>query len=268
MSSTSIIESPPPTKIIRYFKGFEWTEELDNLFKCLEIIEKWKELAIRPASSEECPPTFIDLFSRDCDDLSELQRRCLTVRDTLNESLLQIETTIWDRHLVPKTSGIVSAGLGLFYLPISSSSSSTKKQDDDRRQDDDRQQIINIIPKGTTICFYTGHIHTFHSAKKLQDTSYLMSVLGNILVDAKPRTDIKARYINDPLDEEAVNCVYCPEEYRSAVVVTRDIHPGEELFVSYGDIYWSSQQQQNQNSGVQFQSTINQQQQSHNKINK
>mmetsp|Transcript_35962 Transcript_35962/g.36408 ORF Transcript_35962/g.36408 Transcript_35962/m.36408 type:complete len:250 (+) Transcript_35962:504-1253(+) len=235
---------------INYFKGFEWTKELDHLFKCLEIIEKWKELAIRPAS-QECPSHFLDLWSNDCDDdVAELQRRCLIARKQLNESLLQIETTIWDKHLIPRTSGITNAGLGLFYLPSPLSPSKSKQQDDYQRHNG---QQLNCIPKGTTICFYTEYIHTFQSAKELPDQTYLMSVLGHTLVDPRPRRDIKARYINDPLNEELVNCNYIPEEYRSAVVVTRDILPGEELFASYGDIYWSQQQ----HSGIQVQISTN-----------
>jgi len=68
-----------------------------------------------------------------------------------------------------------------------------------------------------------------------------MNVREDILVDPGPLLHIKARYINDPLNEKYVNCKYVPEKFRSAVIATRDIHRGEEIFASYGDGYWSLQ---------------------------
>ena len=118
-----------------------------------------------------------------------------------------------------KQSSIPEAGLGLFYEPKTADS---------------------MIPKGTTICYYTGHIHNFQSSRKLEDKSYLMMVEGDVLVDPRPVTQIKARFINDPLNENMTNCKYAPEELRSAVVATKDIYPGNELFASYGEAYWKS----------------------------
>jgi SET domain-containing protein len=68
-----------------------------------------------------------------------------------------------------------------------------------------------------------------------------MLVSGDVFVDPGPLPHVKARYINDPLNEEYVNCKFVPEPKfsRCAVVATRDIECGEELFVSYGEAYWS-----------------------------
>jgi len=93
------------------------------------------------------------------------------------------------------------------------------------------------------VCFYSGHIHSFRSIKHLQDKRYLILVEGNVLVDPGPLPNVKARYINDPVDPRFVNCEYVPQsrKFRSAVVATREILPNEELFCSYGDAYWAMQ---------------------------
>jgi hypothetical protein len=102
---------------------------------------------------------------------------------------------------------------------------------------------IQMIEKGTIICYYTGHHHNYHSARMLYDRSYLMCISGDFLVDAGPCPNIKARYINDPLNDDAVNCKFIPdpERFRSITIATRTIYAGEELFVSYGDGYWAQQ---------------------------
>jgi hypothetical protein len=199
-----------------YFMGFERSLEFERLWFRLERLERWKELAIRP-SPEECDTDDALFLDREIDDVRELQERCSHVRDLMNKHLPPIQQALDDVVLVPTTSNIPDAGLGLFYKPPSSR---------------------DAIPKGTTICFYTGHIHNFHSSLKLEDKSYLMMVQGTTLVDPRPLKHIKARYINDPLNENLVNCKYVPEELRSAVVATKDIMPGEEILVSYGDAYW------------------------------
>ena len=203
----------------KYFKGFERSREFERLWFRLQRLETWKELAIRP-SPFDCDPEDMILLEKDVDDVPELQERCITVRHKMNDKLPPIEQAM-DRHLVPKTSTIPGAGLGLFYIPQSSSDT--------------------IIPAGTILCYYTGHIHNFQSSRSVQDTSYLMMVQGEILVDPGQLKDIKARYINDPLNTSLINCKYVPQELRSAVTAIREINPGEELFVSYGDIYWKSQ---------------------------
>jgi hypothetical protein len=61
-----------------------------------------------------------------------------------------------------------------------------------------------------------------------------MLVDGGILVDPGPLPQIKARYINDPLNDRFVNCKFVPDKLRSAVVATRMITRGEELLLLTG----------------------------------
>jgi hypothetical protein len=134
----------------------------------------------------------------------------------MNDNLPPIEEAALDEELLAKTSAIPDAGLGLFYEPGC--------------QD-------KPIPAGTIMCYYAGHIHNFQSARNLQFRNYLMNTQGGVLVDSRCLPHIKARYINDPLNEDMINCRFFPEEFRAAVVATREIRPGEELFASYGDAY-------------------------------
>jgi hypothetical protein len=201
---------------ISYFKGFKHSAKFERHFRRLEALERWRELAVRP-SPEDCHPDEQSLLYKDIDDCVELGRRCDHVRTLMNDNLPRIQEAL-DEELVAKTSAIPDAGLGLFYEPA--------------RQD-------KPIPAGTILCYYTGHMHNFQSARKLQFRNYLMNTQGDVLVDPRLLPHIKARYINDPLNEDMINCRFVPEEFRAAVVATREIRPGQELFASYGNAYWS-----------------------------
>lgn len=198
----------------------------------LTYLENWYELALRPASIEECHIQDLDLLSHDEDDLVELAKRCLEVRAQMNELMFawyllhphaEKELAL-DNLLLVKDSLIPNAGKGLFFCPLS----------------DHPQQTIEA---GTAICYYTGHHHNYRSAQHLSDRSYLMCINGNSLVDAGPCPSVKARYINDPLNEKFVNCKFVPDpkHVRCIIVATRRIDAGEELFASYGDGYWAQQ---------------------------
>jgi hypothetical protein len=183
----------------------------------LRYLELWWELAIRPPENE-CHPDDLPLLQREVDDCSDLMNRCLDVRKLKNDCLPPHDVVL-DDYLFPDKSSIANAGLGLYFRNPSSH-----------------------IQKGQIICYMCGHIHNFHSSQRLQDSSYLLHVSGEIFVDAGPLPQVKARYINDPLNEDYVNCKFVPEPsfYRCAVIATRDIECGEELFVSYGEAYWSN----------------------------
>lgn len=224
-SSRTVVPCSSTTE--RYFHGFERSEMFEQLFRRLEILEKWRELAIRP-NPKDCDPEDHDLLDKEVDNLVELQQRCHQIRIQMNATLPCAEIVPrWDTYLVAHQSTIPEAGLGLFY---------------ERDDDDDETTTTTIIPEGTIICYYTGHLLDFRTSRIIQDTSYLMMVQGETFVDARTCPNIKARYINDPLNETAVNCKFVPMMYRSAVVTCRPVEPGEELFASYGDFYWTQRQ--------------------------
>ena len=186
----------------------------------LRYLERWSELAIRP-QEKDCHADVRAMLQLEVDDCTKLMNRCLYVRKMMNDNL-PTHDLVLDKNLSPEESGIPNAGLGLYFRPSSPS---------------------QTVPKGEIICYHSGQIHNFHSSKTLKDKSYLMLVAGNVLVDPGPLPQIKARYINDPLSEDSVNCKYVPEPEmdRCAVVATRDIQCDEELFVSYGEAYWAQQ---------------------------
>ena len=132
--------------------------------------------------------------------------------------------TRYERDLAVDKSFIECAGKGLFYRPSELSSSP-------------------VLPRGATICFYYGDIHTFRSSNRLLNASYLMLLGGDILVDANSHLNVLARFINDPISEKFYNCKFEPdaEQFRVKVVATRGIHPDEELFAPYGEAYWLKQ---------------------------
>lgn len=169
----------------------------------------------------QCLPQDFDLLqNKGQDDCDELMRRCLEAREDMNNHLPPHELAM-DDDLVSSESNIENAGQGLYF----------------------RSSSRRLIRKGEVICYYCGHLHDFHSSKRLQDKSYLMMVANDALVDPGPLPHIKARYINDPLNEDVVNCKFVPEpaSERCAVVAIRDIEPHEEIFVSYGEAYWANQ---------------------------
>jgi hypothetical protein len=196
-------------------------DEFEIHWQRLQTLQRWYELAVRP-SVQDCLADDLDLLTLEVDDCEGLRRRCITAREQLNQHLRPAEITEYTDCLVARTSSIPSAGLGLFY-----------ESNDEK----------SAIPAGATLCYYTGHIHNIHSSRELHDTSYLMLIDGDLLVDAGPIQSIYARFINDPLNDAFVNCKFVPQptKFRSAVVSTRQIFCGDELFAEYGDGYWASQ---------------------------
>lgn len=195
-------------------------ETFSRAYQRWQDLKRWYELGDAPPVAED--KDLVDGLSSK-QQLQLLRSRCESCRIEMNQVLPQLESS-YETDLIVKTSQIENSGQGLFFEP---------------------QIDRNIrLPKSALICYYYGHLHDFHSStttKTLQDKSYLMLVQGDILVDPGPCPYVKARYINDPLDENVVNCRFVPQQLYSAVITTRDIQPGEELFVSYGDAYWASQ---------------------------
>jgi hypothetical protein len=189
-----------------------------------KYLKRWRELAIsvRPFEYECLPQDFDLLQHKGQDDCDVLMIRCLEARADMNNHLPPHEH-VMDEDLVPAESYVENAGHGLFFRPSLSGP--------------------RVILACQVISYYCGHIHDFHSSNRLKDKSYLMMVANDVLVDPGPLPNIKARYINDLLNELYINTKFVPEPAcdRCAVVATRNIKPGEGLFVSYGEAYWANQ---------------------------
>jgi hypothetical protein len=98
-----------------------------------------------------------------------------------------------------------------------------------------------FIPKRTTLGYYKGKRLNSQQYDRLRDQSYvweLSSRSGPIYVDGKnPKISNWLRFLNDSRDRR-VNVE--PYQYRGNIYyrTTKNIKPGEEMFISYGDSYW------------------------------
>lgn len=121
------------------------------------------------------------------------------------------------KNLQVKTSTIPGAGKGLF----------TKV----------------FIPKDTLIVEYDGDIVTWKEIKAEWDNDYIYYVNSQHVINARHRTDVVARYINDAngfskIKGFANNCLYKKIGTNVWVQAVKDIEARSELFVSYGREYW------------------------------
>jgi len=100
------------------------------------------------------------------------------------------------------------------------------------------------IAAGTPICDYdatdaaTGERSTLAPSAAMRLRDYLMRLGPGVYVDAG--LACVGRLINDARNPARINVMFDkrPDEGRAVVVATRDIGIGEELYVSYGRLYW------------------------------
>jgi hypothetical protein len=123
------------------------------------------------------------------------------------------------------------------------------------------QGLFTVVERkrGTLITFYTGIEHPKSSDVQ---TMYALQLTIDRVIDAR-RTDASvARFINDPgmldVHDPRINCqvekktglqihalqgkdgeVHERSLVHAAVIATRDINAGEELYMSYGAAYWT-----------------------------
>ncbi|CAD7925088.1 unnamed protein product [Amoebophrya sp. A120] len=109
---------------------------------------------------------------------------------------------------------------------------------------------VEKIPRDTAIVKYTGTLLSTAEAFRLDDKTYLMRLGLGKYVDGNPArsTDTNpdkrehvqslACYLNDA---RPYNCYFVkrPEDGWADVVTLRDVEAGEELYVSYGKLYWT-----------------------------
>jgi uncharacterized protein len=123
-----------------------------------------------------------------------------------------------EKQLIIKKSGIPEAGNGLF----------TKI----------------FIPKGTRIIEYKGRITSWKNVLNGKTfNAYVYYVNRNHVIDARRRKKSLGRYANDASGLTKINGMvnntkYVVENNRVFLEAKRDIHPEEEILVSYGKEYW------------------------------
>ena len=100
------------------------------------------------------------------------------------------------------------------------------------------------LPKNTVLDYYRGQKLNPSQYKNLKNKAYVWSVkskkLGNIYIDGQNESKSNwLRFLNDSRDHR--NNIK-PYQYRDKIFykTMKDIYPGQELFVSYGDSYWPS----------------------------
>ncbi len=104
------------------------------------------------------------------------------------------------------------------------------------------------IKKGEKIVEYTGENITWAECKKRNELlegfgAYYFYVSERKCVDAQNSPDAMARYANDAAGLMRIpgirnNSNYAVIEGKPYIVASRNIKPGEEIFVSYGRDYW------------------------------
>ncbi|MES2430270.1 MAG: SET domain-containing protein-lysine N-methyltransferase [Bacteroidota bacterium] len=125
-----------------------------------------------------------------------------------------------EKWLFIKRSSLPKAGLGLY----------TKK----------------FIPKGAFIAEYKGKIRTWKEVNFLHcDNRYIFYVNRNKVIDALGYKKSFARYTNDAEGLKKIkgitnNADFIDDNGRIYIEATKDILPGQEIFVSYGKEYWKT----------------------------
>lgn len=132
--------------------------------------------------------------------------------------------TDWSDAVLVKTSQIPKSGKGLF----------TKQ----------------TFRRGDVICEYEGEIITWSECEKRSDEGhegYAVFITKNRCIDAFFTPWAKGRYANDARGIGRVEGLTNNAHYeiqtrkgekRIFIVATRTIHPGQEIFVHYGNDYW------------------------------
>lgn len=96
-----------------------------------------------------------------------------------------------------------------------------------------------LLRKDSVVCEYRGWQLTLVEVLQRRNRKYVMGGFGlNCHVDAPP--EVLARYINDSFNTSKLNCRFRKQKSLkyAQIIATRDIQAGEELYASYGSVYW------------------------------
>ena len=97
------------------------------------------------------------------------------------------------------------------------------------------------LPKGTVLGNYKGKKLSKEQYNRLKDQSYvweLSSRYGPVYIDGKnPKISNWLRFLNDSRDRR-VNVEPYQSHGKLYYRTVKNVKPGSELFISYGDSYW------------------------------
>jgi hypothetical protein len=106
-----------------------------------------------------------------------------------------------------------------------------------------------MIPAGIILGGYHGRHMTRAERDRVRDGAYIWKIHDNLYVDAKNHKSRKTnplRYVNGAKTKRQQDKINCevrffgvdPSSLRVYYIATRNIFPGEELIISYGDSYF------------------------------
>lgn len=129
--------------------------------------------------------------------------------------------------LVVKKSKIPGAGKGLF--------------------------TTHAIKRGEIVVEYTGELITWAECLRRNDKmkgvgAYYFYISDRKCIDAQNTPDSLARYANDAagfvrLEGVKNNCRYEVIKGKAFIVASRNLKPGDEIYVAYGKEYWDAMKQ-------------------------
>jgi len=124
-----------------------------------------------------------------------------------------------EKELEIKESGIPGAGKGLF--------------------------TTVLIPKGTRIVEYKGSVTTWDAVRHDATNAYIYFLKPNYVIDARDHPKSMARYVNDAqglvrCKDKRNNARFVADGLRVFIEAIKDIQPGEEIYVAYGQKYWDT----------------------------
>ena len=102
-----------------------------------------------------------------------------------------------------------------------------------------------LIPKGTRIVEYKGTVTTWDVVKDDPTNAYIYFLKPNHVIDARHHPKMLARYVNDAKGlvrnkSRTNNAQFTNDGLHVYIVATRNIEPGEEILVEYGQKYWDT----------------------------
>lgn len=110
-----------------------------------------------------------------------------------------------------------------------------------------------LIKRGERVIEYTGEVITWKECQERNEKkdgfgAYYFYISDKKCIDAEHVLDSLARYANDAAGFVRIpgvrnNCRYEVIKNRAYIIASRNLNPGDEIFVAYGKEYWDALRQ-------------------------